>query len=555
MTGDLSSELNERINRPVLLLSSDLCSETDLIADVARRCTVLCKSVVAQLAGEAPRWKMLSCQVDELRKTLTTGDMIAAHWDLTLVSEDVRSIGLGLVAEGKSLHTLIVQNIFLSQRIDQVADDVRFLAAIVSHAKVEMASLDDKGEALNSFGRDLEDLAAKAKATLQEYRSKHAILLDLLRNTATVQSAFEQTQKSRLMLLAEDLEASASELSALRISIEAAAVELDVASQIIRDEVEQGLMLCQASHVASRRIGDVGAALALDLASSGHRNKESFGEELQPYESYAITSKLLAEKRVQLEDARTDLKKTVNTFITRLDWISTVAQQLAVRSQDSSKSQDGPANSFLDKLGPKLQEALRLINECRQSRTVVESIAEKVIPTFEDLDHLADSVTIMVTDMTISGTNAIVKSHRLGQQGAGLSIIAQHLRSHALRVADGIISLSPLLSSARIANRDFMKATEDQNTARLAEIAARMTSVVDSFTVVDTFTMKVMNLVKEEAASLGVKVPGIVDDLHKITNMELQLQTVVEATGAIAGAFARDGKPNSQMAGQSFREI
>ncbi|MDR3463219.1 MAG: hypothetical protein P4L76_12980 [Beijerinckiaceae bacterium] len=504
MTGLLASEAHEGIHRPMPLSARDRGLRSELATDIARQGTALCKGAIARLAGESPRWKMLLGQVDALRKTLTTGDMIAAHWDLTLVSDDVRSIGLGLVAEGKSLRALIGQNILLSQRIEQVADDVRFLAAIVSHAKVEMASLDDNGEALGSFGQALEALAIKAKATLQEYRSKHAILLVLIRNTATVQSAFEQTQKSRLMNLAEDLEASASELSALRILVEAAAVDLDVASQLIRDEIEQSLMLAQEALAASQRVGNVGAALpvAPDLAAGQH---------------------------AQADDARAELRTTVHAIVVRLDRVSSAAQQLAAKSPDPSKSQGDPANSFLDKLGPKLQEARLLINECRQSRTAVESIADKVIPTFEALNCLADRVTIMVTDITISGTNALVKSHRLGQQGAGLSIIAQHLRSHALRVADGIISLAPLLASARVANREFMQATEDQDTAHLTEIASRMTSVVESFTVVDTFTMKVMKLVREEAASLSTKVPAMIDDFRKIADMEQQLPNASDA--------------------------
>jgi hypothetical protein len=105
--------------------------------------------------------------------------------------------------------------------------------------------------------------------------------------------------------------------------------------------------------------------------------------------------------------------------------------------------------------------------------------------------------------MTIIGTNAIVKSFRLGQRGAGLSIIAQHLRSHALKVAEGITLLTPAMAKARSAATDFTTALAGQDAARMEALADRAAEVATAFARVGIQTTQAMQQLESETAGVA----------------------------------------------------
>lgn len=434
--------------------------------------------LAAQLRAKSQRLNAGLSDLAKLRKTLQTGDMIAAEWDLSLVAEEVLAIGTGVSAEAAALANLINQNLMLSRQIDSVGGDIRFLAAIVSQARVAIASIGDGSGDLESFGRDLATIATNAAQTVRDYGVEHAALLDLLETTASRHRAFEETAGARLLVSALDLEASAAELSRLRQCGDAAVSELSNHLDQIRNGLDQAAIHCETAasgagligSTLDRREADAAAATLAKLA-------------LACLETHAGRSANVGQGNVRL-------------------------------------APDGSGTFFLDKLGPKLNEARLLFEECRNARQGVESLTVKVIPTFEILTRMAESVAVMVAEIMISGTNAIVKSHRIGSQGAALSVIAQHLRSHALRVADGINALAPLLAAARALNNTFLETLDKSGAGHLTAISDRMGWVVDSFVAVDQLSADVMHRVKLESAALEEDLLAIAGALRFIADDE-----------------------------------
>ncbi len=413
-------------------------------AKVSRQRDAVFRATLTQVAPAVSRLNALATRFGALAETLDTGDMFAASWNLGLVAQDIRVIGTGLAAESACLQGLITQNLVLSQRIDHVADDVRLLVAMVSNAKVEMASIDAPGESLEGFGQALESLATKAKNTLQQYQATHAMLLGELRKTAKAHDAFERAHRSKLETASCDIDASVATFRSRHKIIAGAAANVASAARAIGAKLSE--------HLNTR-------------AHSGAGGSDDFAAHLAR----------LASRVGELADPRNPLVV----------------------------SRGEVAASFLGELAPKLKTAEALIQACRQSRVAIDATAVSIVSTFETLEALAAQVAAMVIDMTIIGTNAIVKSYRLGQRGAGLSIIAQHLRSHALKVAEGITVLTPAMANARSAARDFTAALEGQDAERMAALAERTGEVVASFARVGTQTTQAMQQLESEAVGIA----------------------------------------------------
>ena len=85
----------------------------------------------------------------------------------------------------------------------------------------------------------------------------------------------------------------------------------------------------------------------------------------------------------------------------------------------------------------------------------------------------------MALDMTIVGTNAVVTSHRFGNRGAALSVIAQHLRAHALHVADELARIRPILADVLRSGASFASSRQGQDASSMGEASAGMTQALD----------------------------------------------------------------------------
>ena len=68
-----------------------------------------------------------------------------------------------------------------------------------------------------------------------------------------------------------------------------------------------------------------------------------------------------------------------------------------------------------------------------------------VSATMADLDHRTANLSEIIIDVTMIGTNALLKSSRLGDRGKGLSVIAQELRSYAAKIVEGVEELPAAL--------------------------------------------------------------------------------------------------------------
>jgi hypothetical protein len=176
-----------------------------------------------------------------------------------------------------------------------------------------------------------------------------------------------------------------------------------------------------------------------------------------------------------------EFAREMDTIFASLEDVSAAAAALADRGQSlfgPSGSEDG---SFLEALKRKLDAARAIVEQCQRSRAVVDRATAAVSTTMADLQKRASSLSQIVVDVTMIGTNAVLKSSRLDEQGRGLNVIAQALRNHGSSIVDGVKALTVALNEVVAFVARFSKSGRAVDSERLAGLDQRMVGAIVAF--------------------------------------------------------------------------
>lgn len=481
-------------------------------------------------------------QFTGLSETLGAGAIPAACDSLMEAARGIAAVGAGIVQETAAIAALIGRNEVLSTRIGLVDDDIRYLLAMVSNVKVELASIADDSDGVGGFADHLQDLTSRVQTALRSYKTIHRTLLLRLKQVATVQAVFAASHRSDLISVAAGIEASLEVFSARRGAIGSATADIGAITQRIAAQIAQSVMTLQIGDSIRQRIEHACEALTLSAETlsgrvpPGLEAAASFAEQ----DGDAVAARVCRLQVSQIEQASLAFSTEVATIAALLSDIGDGVADLKSRSRNLFGSDAKASVSFVGDLGQKLATAQKLIDECRHARVGVDGIADVVAEAFGELQQLAGTVAGMVADLTTIGTNAIVKSFRLGQRGAGFGIVAQHLRAHALTLSEGIRQLAPALQEVLSYAMDFSRVLEGQDAARLAALSARMTEVLGAFqSGGDTLTAALARLGKEAKDIGGILAQGASN--LEIGDVEATLQDAAETVANVAGRYDHAG--------------
>jgi len=183
----------------------------------------------------------------------------------------------------------------------------------------------------------------------------------------------------------------------------------------------------------------------------------------------------------QLDAALGDFSSEMDTIATALQGLLADSDELATRDRALFGSAGGGGDSFLETLERRLEAARVIMRECRQARAVVDSAAATVSATMADLDHRTANLSEIIIDVTMIGTNALLKSSRLGDRGKGLSVIAQELRSYAAKIVEGVEELPAALREVSAFVERFAERGRARGADHLNALDARMLSAIEPF--------------------------------------------------------------------------
>ncbi len=468
----------------VRALAEEFETQAAALGETFSRFEQACLDVGARLGEAVPGLENLATMFDALSGALESGGIVKACVDLATTSADLTQAAGDLTEEGCALVDLVGASKQIGAHIDELFDCIQTISAVVSLLKIESASIREHRDDMAAFTNRLHDLAENARHALSEYRDTHRKLDEVLRAATEAQAAFQRSHRGSLEAIAAEIRSGLAAVDERRKRTAGALHEVGARTREIGDRIGQCVFSLQVGDSTRQRVEHAQAALHFwrDLAegrASGRVDDEA--RELFALQGEEFTTRLCRLQARQLEGAYGEFRSEMESISQTLPLLAHEAGALAGYERELFGADGSDAGSFLETLEKKLAAARDMVEACRCARAVVDNAASTVVMTMDDLRRRTHGLLEIVVDVTIIGTNALLRSKRLGDRGKGISLIAQELRANGEQIGKGIQSL-PLALDRVVGNvKRLAQAGQHLESGRLAELDERMSSAIGAF--------------------------------------------------------------------------
>jgi hypothetical protein len=457
----------------------------DAISQTFAPCELTCLDVGARLGAAIPGLSDLSGLFEKLSQSLESEELRGAGLDLQTVAGQIEATANELSGESRALADLVALNLSIAERIAGLSESGRTIAMLVFNVKIEAASLSDTGEDMHSFVEGLHQLAQRAQQALGQYRLTHGKLYDLLQDSSEAQKHFQESHQARLLSIASEIATSVAVVVDRRRETADALSEIGAQSQRVGVQIGQCVMALQVGDSTCQRIEHVRRALRLaaqrlEEGAADDVWAECRGASDRQSQNVAVAWICRLQSR-QLGAALGKFTDEMDTIAAALQGLLADSDVLAKRDRALFGSGGGGGDSFLATLERRLEAARAIMDECRQARAIVDRAAAAVGATMADLERRTAGLSEIIVDVTMIGTNALLKSSRLGERGKGLSVIARELRSYAAKIVEGIEELPAALREVAAFVERFSEAGRARGADHLSALDERMLGAIGSF--------------------------------------------------------------------------
>ncbi|HTJ02123.1 MAG TPA: hypothetical protein VL492_04980 [Methylovirgula sp.] len=535
--------------------ASLLGCHADAITQTFSQCERACLDVGMGLGEAIPGLSDLSGFFTTLAQSLESEEFRRAGGDLKAVAREIGAIGRDLQQESRALVELVDLNKVVGRLIEDLAGNLRVIAALVFNVKIEAALLNDHETNMIDFADDLKRLSSKAVRALEAYQTTHSKLYELLRRSCDGQIKFEEEYQTKLFEVSAGIAASLETVEIRRRDISKNLTEIGQQSQNIGMQIGQAVMALQVGDSTRQRIEH--AQTGLHLAASIDTGDDILDGQVSAIDE-PLRSSLVAQicrlQSLQINSALDQFLSEMITVERLLENLEHEADGLASRGRTLFGSQDEGSDSFVDELKQKLQLAHSMIEECQAARASVDNTARAVDTTIADLLQRTSGLSEIVMDITMIGLNTILKSSHLGQRGKCLTVIAQELQSYATEVVQGIKDLPATLQKVTAVVERFADIGKAHGADQMLALSNRMASAIESFDQSGTQMSDALTRLKTQTGTIGGTLNDATLRLGVGDDIQRTLKAAVESIDVVATTIA-DQDLWDETADQIFQKL
>ena len=518
----------------VHLLAAEVRDCASAIGETGSPIERACVEVGARLSEALPGLNEVTALFETLSHSLESEEMGAAAADLDRIAGELTRAADELNEESRALVDLVDLNQSVGAQVSSLQVCMRTISSLVFSMKIEAAPLSQIMNDLTAFGDGVQQLAGRARGALDEYQATYAKLDALLRSSCEAQTQFLQRHQDGLRSISSEIAESLGAVAELRRRTLAALREIGASSRQIGERIGQCVVALQIGDSTRQRVEHVRAALAMAADCLAGRVPAL----LAALPGERVIARLCRLQARQLGATLDEFTRERATISASLGDLAEQSGALAQRGRTlfgATNSEDG---SRLGSLERKLAAARSIVAECRRARGVVDRATAAVAATMADLQERTLGLSEIVGDVTVIGTNALLKSTRLGERGKGFSVIAQELRGYSTEIVNGIKALPPVLKEVAVCAERFGEVGRGLDSERLATLDARMSAAIDAFGANAKRMTTALDRLGREADEVGALVGRAVATLRADDDIGPILKS---AAGALAGLAARLG--------------
>jgi hypothetical protein len=431
----------------------------------------VCLDVGRQLGDALPGLNGAAQSLSEIAAALDGVQMTAATRDLEAILAGLNGATAALDDESQSLRSLgkVVREIGPQARKTQSL--VRSVSALVFTLKIESAQLPEQSEEMIAFARTLQDLAEKVRDALDVYVALQVRLSGSLRHSLHAHDDFQRRHRDALQTIATEIAESLDAIASRRATAAAGLREIGEVTQEIGGRIGGCVVGCQIGDTTRQRVEHVSAALAMaaDALATGGADGEHFA------------ARVVELQRKQAEDVYAEFSRETDKVADALVALCERTLDLEARSQRVFGLDEGADGSFLHALAGKLAAARTLVSAGLSARRDVDDAKRAAAAAMAEMKASNASLEEAAANVTMIGTNASLRSARLGEAGKGITLVAAELRSFGRMMRSGVYQLSETLGRALEGVDRFSLAETELDADRMGELEQRMVQAIEVF--------------------------------------------------------------------------
>jgi len=516
--------------------AADLRLRAETIGGASAPLERCCLEAGMRLSEAIPGLNEVRALFESLAQSLESKDIGGAIDDLDRIAGELAQSADDITEESQALAELSRMNGSVGGRLSILLTCLRTISSLVFSMKIEAAPLGASAEDLSSFADSVHQLSEHARRALNEYQSTYGRLDDLLRSSCDEQAQFQRRHQASLRSISAEIVDSLAAVAELRRQTLVALREIGANSRAVSDQISQCVVALQVGDSTRQRAEHVRAALDLsaDYLAGGGALAATGSEGPFEQDAERVVSRLCRLQTLQLDAALQEFGHEIGTVSALLDKLGGAADALAQRGRALFGAGKSRRESFLEMVERKLAAAQAIVTECRGARAVVDRAASAVAETMDDLERRTRDLSEIVGDVAIIGTNALLKSTRLGDQGKGFTVIAHELREYSGQIASGIRELSPVLNEVAVRAKRVGEVGRNLDAGRLGSLDSRMSQAIHAFGANARQMTEALERLGTEAASVRVVLSAATATLAARDEIEPALRAACGDLHAIA---------------------
>jgi len=491
-------------------------------------CEAICLDAGTHLGNAMPGLMDLGSVFETLSRSLDSKQLEIAKTDLFEASAKMEEISGALVEETATFTALIALNKSIESRVANLSEYLRVVNALVFNIKIEAVSLTGAGDNMMDFADNLRSLVNNAQAAFDGYQKTHLALCNTLRNAFESQTSFQKNHQETLVSVSSAIAEQLGAVDQRRHQVARTLADLGSRSQHIGAQIGQCVFALQIGDSTRQRIEHAHDALEI-VADSVLRNDYSWAQSdsFDDRQLKAVLASICLLQADQLAGAARDFDHEIGDIDELLRSLKEEAILLAQLGVELFGSGNESGYSFLGTLEQRLKAVLVITEQYRRARFIVDEAGASIGQIVNDLNIRTKQLSSIISDMTILGMNAILKSGRAGAQGRGLNIIAQELRDYAMKVVQGIQELPVALTQVADAVEQLHRNSERHNAAEMAGLAQRMNEAISSVGTHGSMMTNALERLDLEAGSIRKTITDAIDKLASRSDISNILQETI----------------------------
>ena len=444
----------------------------------SQRVEQACLSAGEKLGETIPCLAEVGALFDRLSAALADDAFAAATDDIDLLTGELAQAAEALADEAGMLDRLAGQNEVIGKRIEDLLGFTRTMSWLVFTLKIESAPLTRLSSDMAAFAENIHKLAETTRGALEDYHATQVRLETLLRAARAAQARFRAEHQGRLAAVAAELRADLTHATERRLTAISSLRRTGEDSRALVGRIGETVVGLQIGDRTRQRIEHARDSLELMAATLEGRAPPSLRDlPSGDRESLAVRVGLLQAR--QIEGARSEFADEAEQAAAALGDIIGAGDALASRGPEPS-APTGEEISFLAEIEKRLGAACEAVAHFGGARAAVDEAAGSVVAIVEDMRSRTAALTNHIVDVTIIGTNALLRSMRLGDQGKGVALIARELRAYGEQTGAIIRSLPEALDGV-VALAAGLAQGGRLDAAAVAGLQGRMSAAMRTF--------------------------------------------------------------------------